>query len=298
MSKKSLFESFFQGRARQFLVQSLDLALAEDGDDLTSNALFSATDKMQAQLVAKEETLLAGLPLIELVISRLDTDPQDFSVQHLLQEGSQAQPGDRVCLLYGPAREILKAERVILNFICHLSGIANLTQRFLQELNGSRTRLLDTRKTLPGLRYPEKYAVQLAGGVNHRLNLQEMLMLKDNHIDRSGGITQAVEKLRQTYARDCPPIEVECRNLWEVQEACANRVDRIMLDNMGAQEIIQALQLVPKGLETEISGGVSLKNLSELARLGADYISVGCLTNSAPNADLSLKTSLECGEKS
>ncbi|MFW6388885.1 MAG: carboxylating nicotinate-nucleotide diphosphorylase [Desulfohalobiaceae bacterium] len=297
MSKQSLFDSFFQGQARQYLLQSLELALAEDGQDLTSRALFSPADRMQAVLLAKEETMLAGLPLIDLVLSRLNPEQSQFSIQYLLQEGSQAEPGDRVCLLQGPAREILKAERVILNFICHLSGIANLTQRFLQQLKGSRTRLLDTRKTLPGLRYPEKYAVRLAGGVNHRLNLEEMLMLKDNHIDRAGGITQAVTRLRQAYVQDCPPIEVECRNLAEVEEACASKVERIMLDNMDPELIIQALELVPEGLETEISGGVSLENLPSLARLGADYISVGCLTNSATNADLSLKTSLDFEER-
>ncbi|MFP4672652.1 MAG: carboxylating nicotinate-nucleotide diphosphorylase [Desulfohalobiaceae bacterium] len=296
MQHQTLFDSFFQGRARQFLLQGLDLALAEDGEDLTSSALFSPGDQMQALLLAKEQTLLAGLPVIDLVLSRLRPDPGNSTVQYLMQEGSWAEAGDRVCQLQGSARDILKAERVILNFICHLSGIANLTQKFLQQLQGSRTRLLDTRKTLPGLRYPEKYAVHLAGGVNHRLNLEEMLMLKDNHIDRAGGITQAVARLRQAYAAACPPIEVECRNLSEVQEACACKVDRIMLDNMGPQEINLALELIPEGLETEISGGVNLENLPMLARLGADYISVGCLTNSARNADLSLKTSLEPGE--
>ncbi len=298
MPNESLFAEFFQGRAWNYLLRSVDLALEEDGQDLTSQALFTSQDQMQAVLVAKENTLLAGLPLMEIILSRINPEPTAYAVQYLLQEGSRAEAGQEVCLVQGQSRDILKGERVILNFISHLSGIANLTSTFVQQLQGSKTRLLDTRKTLPGLRYPEKYAVRLAGGTNHRLHLAQMLMLKDNHLDRAGGITRAVQKLRHRYGQDCPPIEVECRNLSEVEEACACSVHRIMLDNMHTEAIIQALALIPAGIESEISGNINLERLSDLSGLGADYVSVGCLTNSAAAVDLSLRTNLKAGDAS
>jgi nicotinate-nucleotide pyrophosphorylase (carboxylating) len=283
-----MFEAFFCGRARELLLQGVDLALAEDGSDLTSLGLFAREDMLRARLVAKEETLVVGLPLIELIFSRLGRSGSEVRIDVDLPEGSLARTGQRVCLLSGPARPILQAERVLLNYICHLSGVANLTSRFVRELQGSRTSLLDTRKTHPGLRYPEKYAVLMGGGRNHRLNLSEMLMLKDNHIDRAGSISQAVAKLRAAYD-PCPPIVVECRDVPDVKEAVAARADRVLLDNMAPETIRAALDCIPEGIASEISGGVSLDNISELGALGADYVSVGRLTNSAPNADFSLQ---------
>ncbi len=284
----AMFDSFFQGPARDFLLQGIDLALAEDGMDLTSQGVFAPDDALQASLVAKEETLVVGLPLIELIFSRLGEPGKQVRVVAEASEGSLVQSGDRVCVLSGSARAILKAERVLLNYICHLSGVANLTGRFVRELEGSRTRLLDTRKTHPGLRYPEKYAVRMGGGQNHRLNLSEMLMLKDNHIDRAGSISKGVEHLRAAYD-PCPPIVVECRSETEVQEAVQAGVERVLLDNMTPRTIQRALRHLPQTVESEISGGVSLDNLAELGALGADFISVGRLTNSAPNADFSLQ---------
>ena len=185
---------------------------------------------------------------------------------------------------------MLKAERVILNFITHLSGIANLTARYVRELDGTGVRLLDTRKTTPGLRWPEKYAVQAGGGVNHRKNLAEMLMLKDNHIDAAGSITAAVAKLRARY-RPCPPVEVECRTLEHVREAVAAGAERIMMDNMEAPRLSQALALVPPDIEAEVSGGVRLETIRAIALTGPrrpDFISVGRLTHSAVAADFSM----------
>jgi nicotinate-nucleotide pyrophosphorylase (carboxylating) len=199
--------------------------------------------------------------------------------------------GNIVATINGQTRLVLKAERIILNFISHLSGIANLTASYVKELAGTSTRLLDTRKTLPGLRYPEKYAVLAGGGLNHRFSLEDMLMLKDNHIDAAGSITRAVQLVRKTYS-PCPPLEVECRNLDEVKEAALAGVNRIMLDNMDLPTLKKALLLIPKAIESEVSGGITRECIGELARLspsGPDFISVGRLTHSAPAADFSIK---------
>lgn len=285
-----LFRRFFTGRAREFLLRGIDLALQEDGEDLTSRGLFAAEDEMEADLVAKEDTIVAGLPLLEIITYRF-SGKMDVAVLEMVAEGGPAQKGECICRLRGSARTILKTERVMVNYIAHLSGIADLTHHFLSRIHGSGTRLLDTRKTLPGLRYPEKYAVRVGGGCNHRLDLAQMLMLKDNHIDRAGGIAPAVARLRDAYS-PCPPLVVECRTLGEVEEAVFCGVDRVLLDNMDPETISLALQMIPASVESEISGGVNLDSLQELARLGADYISSGALTDSAPFKDLSLRCEL------
>jgi nicotinate-nucleotide pyrophosphorylase (carboxylating) len=288
MNENRQFDTFFQGPALDFLLQGIDMALEEDGPDLTSDALFALDEILQATIVAKAQGIIAGLPLISLVLEGAGPSGHEAETKLLVAEGSHVVAGQEVCHLQGPARLLLRAERVILNYLTHLSGIATLTKNFVQALGESRTQLLDTRKTLPGMRYPEKYAVRVGGGRNHRLNLGDMLMLKDNHIDQAGSITAAVQKLRATY-RPCPPIEVECRTQRHVQEAVDAQADRIMLDNMDAEEIIECLKRIPQDIESEISGGVTLENISVLGTLGADYISVGCLTNSAPVLDLSMK---------
>jgi nicotinate-nucleotide pyrophosphorylase (carboxylating) len=179
-----------------------------------------------------------------------------------------------------------------LNFLSHLSGIAHLTRRYVTELEGTGAALLDTRKTLPGLRWPDKYAVLVGGGRNHRRNLSEMLMLKDNHIDAAGSIREAVAMLRAAYGADCPPIEVECRNLAELREALDSGVKRVMLDNMDIPALSAALPLIPPQVEAEISGGVTLENIRVLALASPrrpDFISVGRITHSAPAADFSMR---------
>ena len=281
------FDAFFTGAARDFLVRCVDLALAEDGRDLTSAAVFGPADRASAELVAKQQVVAAGLPLAALVLDRVSPGAGD-GVVLLARDGDLLSPGTVAARLDCPTLPLLKAERVFLNLICRLSGIATLTARYAAELAGTHTRLLDTRKTTPGLRHAEKYAVLCGGGENHRLDLEEMLMLKDNHIDRAGGITPAVDALRRAYA-PCPPIEVECRTLAEVDEAMAAAVDRIMLDNMDQATLRRALARIPGHIPTEISGGVSLENLRDLAGLGPTFISVGRLTHSAPAADFSLR---------
>lgn len=283
-----IFDKYFTKQALNFVDASIKIALDEDGEELTSQAVFSVNHPMLACIRAKEATLVVGLPLIERILRHYG---KGGSVDLLVAEGASVPAGTEVALLRGPAVTLLKIERVVLNFICHLSGIANMTRRYVQQLEGTGVTLLDTRKTLPALRWPEKYAVCVGGGANHRRNLEEMLMLKDNHIDAAGSITAAVNCLRTRYGAACPPIEVECRNEKDVLQAVACKVTRIMMDNMTIPQLSHALELVPLTIETEISGGVTLDNIRQLAQVGprkADYISVGRLTHSAPAADFSM----------
>lgn len=282
------FFSFFQGDALTFLHEAIDLALREDGPDLTSEGVFPAHHRLSAKIIAKEDTLVAGLPIVPLVMEQCGIG--EWSWQAFADDGDLVADRTVVATIEAQAARLLKAERIILNFITHMSGIANLTRTYVQALEGTGTRLLDTRKTLPGLRYPEKYAVLVGGGLNHRKNLVEMLMLKDNHVDLAGGITPAVTKLRTAYS-PCPPIEVECRTLAEVQEAVTCNVSRIMLDNMTIDQMREALEHIPSSIETEVSGGVTLQTIRSLATAstkGPDFISVGRLTHSAPIADFSM----------
>ncbi|MHC1701657.1 MAG: carboxylating nicotinate-nucleotide diphosphorylase [Humidesulfovibrio sp.] len=284
----TLFETFFKAEARLFLLAGIRIALSEDGKDLTSLGIFEDSDLAVAHIVAKEDCVVAGLPLIALILEFAGCE-----FQHMLNvdEGERVSAGTMLAAIQGPAAHLLRTERVILNYLGHLSGIASLTARYVAALQGSRTTLLDTRKTLPGLRYPEKYAVLVGGARNHRLNLSEMLMVKDNHIDRAGGIAPAVAKLRQAYPDDCPPIEVECRTLAEVDEAVGAKVARIMLDNMDLALLGEALARIPQGIETEASGNVDLSNIAAIGAVGPDFVSVGRITHSAPAADLSMRIS-------
>ncbi|MGE4299347.1 MAG: carboxylating nicotinate-nucleotide diphosphorylase [Desulfovibrionaceae bacterium] len=298
------FDDFFQLKARKYLIGAISLALEEDGHDLTSLGIFNLEETLHARIIAKEDTLVAGLPVIPLVLERC-APKGSFSYEILAEEGSRVTPDPGhppdyppsyppnypvVATMSGPAAALLKAERVILNFVTHLSGIANLTSRYVAAMGDTRTRLLDTRKTLPCLRYPEKYAVLVGGGCNHRLNLEEMLMPKDNHVDRAGGITPTVTALRKAYT-PCPPIEVECRTLADVDEAVACGVNRIMLDNMDLDTMRQALARIPESIESEVSGGVTLETIAAIAAIGPDFISVGRITHSAPAADFSMRVS-------
>ncbi|WP_165175800.1 carboxylating nicotinate-nucleotide diphosphorylase [Desulfovibrio sp. ZJ369] len=279
--------AFFSPEGKRLLQQSIDLALAEDGPELTAQGLFAPKTQMRATIRAKEDTLVVGLPIIGAVLRSLHVP---FRWQALCAEASHVPPMTEVARITAPAVAMLKAERVILNFITHLSGIANLTARYVRELDGTGVRLLDTRKTTPGLRWPEKYAVQAGGGANHRKNLAEMLMLKDNHIDAAGSISVAVARLRACY-RPCPPVEVECRTLEHVREALAAGAERIMMDNMEGELLSRALSLVPRHIEAEVSGGVRLETIRRIALTGPrrpDFISVGRLTHSAVAADFSM----------
>ncbi|MDR2055916.1 MAG: carboxylating nicotinate-nucleotide diphosphorylase [Desulfovibrio sp.] len=277
---------FFSSGGQTLLARSIDLALDEDGPDLTAQAVFSPEVRLDARIRAKQAGMVVGLPIIGAVFKRLGAE---FVWRPLAREGATVPAMTDVAAIVAPAAELLRAERVILNYISRLSGIANLTAKYVHALRGTGVRLLDTRKTTPGLRLPEKYAVQVGGGVNHRKNLAEMFMLKDNHIDAAGSIARAVALLRARYA-PCPPIEVECRTLDHVREAVEAGVSRIMMDNMTPDLLEQALALVPRHIETEVSGGVTLENIRRLALIKPqpDFVSVGKLTHSAVAADFSM----------
>lgn len=279
------WSTFFSDEGRRYLRRSIELALDEDGPDLTAQGLFAADAPMHAVIRAKEDTHVVGLPVIHEVFEVMGADPH---VEMLVEEASTVPAMTEVVRMDGPAIVLLKAERVILNFITHLSGIANLTARYVHELEGTGVRLLDTRKTTPCLRWPEKYAVQAGGGCNHRKNLVEMLMLKDNHIDAAGGVARAIEMAR-AHASFTATVEIECENLDMVREAVEAGADIIMLDNMTHDDMAAAIELIAGRAKTECSGNVDASNIRALADLGVDFISSGALTHSAPILDLSLK---------
>lgn len=266
------------------LLQLIQTALQEDmpTGDLTTESLALNPRNGRAYLKAKQDLVLSGTGPFEQTMQILDPS---VKVKWLFEEGHKVLKGQNICTLDGDLIQILKAERVALNFLGHLSGIASLTNKFVQQVEGTQTRILDTRKTTPGLRELEKRAVVHGGGVNHRLNLSTAILIKDNHISVMGGLQQAVERVLSNTKM---PIEVECRTLDEVKEAVKLKVHRLLLDNMDNETLKSALSLVPDIIETEASGNMNLERVRSVAQLGVDYISVGALTHSAPVADVSL----------
>jgi nicotinate-nucleotide pyrophosphorylase (carboxylating) len=266
-------------------------ALAEDIGDGDHSALASipADAHNRAHLLVKAEGVLAGVALAQLIFQEVDASLQ---MQVLLEDGARVRHGDLAFTVEGPARSILTAERLVLNCMQRMSGIATYTAHLSSLLAGTKARLLDTRKTTPNFRLCEKWAVLIGGGVNHRYGLFDMIILKDNHVDYAGGIAQAVqathEYLRATGRK--LPIEVETRTLAEVQQALeAGGIDRIMLDNMSVSQLREAVALVNGRLPLEASGGINEQTIGEIAETGVDFISVGALTHSAGSLDLSLK---------
>lgn len=290
-----MFDSYFTSQRRLYLNRLIDLALEEDGRDLTSEALFSHDTQLDASIIAKQKTLVAGLPLIDCVLERMG-HLHNCQTTLLHRDGDTVEQGTIVARMTGPAAVLLKAERVIMNFICRLSGVANATNGFVKAVEDTGVKVLDTRKTMPGHRYLDKYAVLVGGGHNHRVNLEEMLMLKDNHIDQAGSITAAVTTLRRVY-HPCPPLEVECRTMTDVHEAIALVPERIMLDNMTREAAVEALAAIPDTIETEISGNVSLATIRGLAELRPNFISTGAITHSAVAADFSMRLTATVTEK-
>ena len=269
----------------------IERALAEDvGDgDHTSLSTIPAGAMGAAHLLVKATGVLAGLELAEAVCARVD--PR-LTLRPLMQDGARIVPNDIAFTLSGPSRSILLAERVLLNFMQRMSGIATLTRAFVDALEGTRCKVLDTRKTTPGLRQIEKWAVRIGGGVNHRMGLHDMMMIKDNHADFAGGIAKAIERAI-AYQKErglSLPIEVETRNLDEVRQVLATGgVQRIMLDNFNTNDLRKAVRSIDRGMETEASGGITLATARSYADCGVDFISVGALTHSAGCLDLSLK---------
>lgn len=271
---------------RTFIKNALDEDIKE-GDHSTL-ATIPKELQQKAKLLVKENCILAGVELAEIIFKYFD---KNLKVDILIKDGETAKAGDIAFYVEGSARSILSTERLVLNCMQRMSGIATMTHVWDSRLVGTKTKLLDTRKTTPNFRICEKWAVAIGGGTNHRYGLYDMIMLKDNHIDYNGSITNAVKMAKDYVSKLKKPlkIEVETRNLEEVEEAIKSGADRIMLDNMDVPTMKKAVQMIKGKAESEASGGITRDILKEVAATGVDYISAGALTHSAANIDLSLK---------
>lgn len=262
-------------------------ALKEDitSEDVTTNAIFfNGRKDGRAELICKQDGILAGIQVFERVFELLG----EAHFETTYKDGDRVKNGDEIGVLTGDMRAILSGERTALNYLQRMSGIATFTRELVDVLEGSNTKLLDTRKTTPNMRIFEKYAVKVGGGSNHRYNLSDGILLKDNHIGAAGGIERAV-KLAREYAPFIRKIEVEVETLEMVQEALDAGADIIMLDNMDDETMKQAIWLIGKKAETECSGNITKERLKEVRDIGVDYVSCGALTHSAPILDFSLK---------
>ena len=262
-------------------------ALEEDitSEDITTNAVMREKQMGEVQLLCKQDGVLAGLWVFERVFQLLDPETE---AQFYVKDGDKVKAGQLAGVVRGDIRVLLSGERTALNFLQRMSGIATYTHQIAELLKGSRTRLLDTRKTTPNMRIFEKYAVKTGGGYNHRYNLSDGILLKDNHIAAAGSVKKAVEMARE-YAPFVRKIEVETENLDMVREALEAGADIIMLDNMTPEMMKEAVALIQGRAQTECSGNVTRENIDKVLSLGVDYISCGALTHSAPILDLSLK---------
>ncbi len=262
------------------------VALEEDlgRGDVTTLATIPPDRTAQGKITAKADLIIAGLPLVGQIFKVVDPAA---GVRVLVAEGGAVKNGEVAVELWGNAVALLSAERTILNFLQHLSGVATLTRRFVAAVAGTACKIIDTRKTLPGFRLLDKYAVTQGGGTNHRLGLDDGVLIKDNHIAVCGGVGAAVRQAR-SRASALLRIEVECTTLAEVQEALDARADIILLDNMATSQISEAVRLVSGRALLEASGNMSLERVREVAETGVDFISVGALTHSAPAVDLSM----------
>lgn len=278
------------------ILKIVDNALTEDiGDgDHTSLATVPKEAKGKAKLLVKDTGVLAGVELAELIFHRVDPS---LVLEILIEDGAHVHPGQIVMHVSGSSRSILSAERLVLNFMQRMSGIATKTHQLAQLIEDYPTKLLDTRKTTPGIRLMEKWAVKIGGGHNHRFALYDMVMIKDNHVDYAGGIRQAIERTQDYLKKNKKnlKIEIETRNLNEVKQVLeVGQVDRIMLDNFTPDQIREALKLIDQSLyETEASGGITEESIVEYAKTGVDFISSGALTHSYESLDLSLKAEFD-----
>lgn len=268
----------------------IDLALAEDrgAGDWTTRWIVSARARAVATIVAKEAGVISGLALASAVFLRLDPRVE---FEAAVSDGDRVEPGQLVATISGPARAVLTGERTALNFLQRLSGIATLTRKFVDAVAGTRTRILDTRKTTPAWRALEKAAVRAGGGENHRFGLFDMILIKENHTAAAGGVAEAIRRVQDANTKGLR-VEVEIHDLSELRAALDARVDRVLLDNMDLEQIREAVKLVRKraaGIEIEASGNMTLDRVHAVADAGVDFISVGALTHSATALDLSLR---------
>ena len=262
-------------------------ALEEDisSEDVTTNAVMREALRGEVDLICKQDGVIAGLPVFERTFKLLDNNTQ---VVFFCKDGDTVTKGQLLAKVYGDIRVLLSGERVALNYLQRMSGIATYTRNMVKLFEGTNTKLLDTRKTTPNMRIFEKYAVCVGGGHNHRYNLSDGVLLKDNHIGAAGSVTKAVQMAKE-YAPFVRKIEVEVETLDMVKEAVAVGADIIMLDNMTVDQMREAIQIIDGRAETECSGNVTKENVAQLTALGVNYISSGALTHSAPILDISLK---------
>lgn len=269
----------------------IDLAFSEDiGDgDHTTLCCIPDDEMGKSQLIIKENGILAGIRVAQQVFNRFDPT---MKVEVLIEDGTPVKPGDVAMIVSGKVRSLLQTERLMLNIMQRMSGIATMTSRYVKKLEGTNTRILDTRKTTPGMRMMEKEAVKIGGGVNHRIGLFDMILLKDNHIDFAGGIDAALDKCHQ-YLKDKGldlKIEIEVRSFDELQQVLNHGgVDRIMLDNFNTEDTKKAVAMINHRYETESSGGITYDTIRDYAECGVDFISVGALTHSVKGLDMSFK---------
>ena len=263
------------------------LALEEDinSEDVTTNSVMPEYKKGDVQLICKEDGIIAGLGVFERVFTLLDPNTK---VIFDVKDGDEVKNGQHLATVEGDIRVLLSGERTALNYLQRMSGIATYTREIADLLKGTKTKLLDTRKTTPNMRIFEKYSVKVGGGYNHRYNLSDGILLKDNHIGAAGGVKEAV-KMAKEYAPFVRKIEIEVENLDMLKEALEAGADIIMLDNMSVEDMKKAVELCRGKAETECSGNVTRENVARLVDIGVDYISSGALTHSSPILDLSLK---------
>ena len=265
----------------------IEAALKEDmpDGDVTSESLVPPESVSKAILLVKEDGILAGIDVAARVFWKIDPH---VVFDKNVEDGSSIRAGDTLARIEGPSISLLKGERTALNFLQRMSGIATLTQKFVKSLEGSQTQILDTRKTTPSLRSLEKYAVKMGGGTNHRLNLSDMVLIKDNHLKIVGNISEAVKRARDSVGPDLK-IEIETTTLEEVKEAVRSGADMIMLDNMSPKRMREVVEWVDGKVPLEASGNVKLSTIKEIASSGVDFISVGGLTHSYQSLDISME---------
>ncbi len=268
------------------VIKIIKNALKEDigGGDITTNLIVRKNKNGIADIIVKEDGIVAGLRIAREVFKYLDND---ILFKNFIREGEQVSRGQEIAQVKGKLRALLTGERTALNFLQRMSGIATMTSKFVKQLEGTKTKILDTRKTVPCLRILDKYSVRIGGGTNHRFGLYDMVLIKDNHIKAAGSITNAVKLIKKKLKKKIK-IEVETTNLNEVEEALFNKVDIIMLDNMSIDLLKEAVKLINGKVKTEASGNISLENVREIASTGIDFISVGAITHSVKALDFSM----------
>ena len=275
---------------KELIERLIDLAFAEDiGDgDHTTLSSIPADAMGKSKLLIKEEGILAGIEVAKEVFRRFDPE---MKVEVFIEDGAHVKPGDVAMVVEGKIQSLLQTERLMLNIMQRMSGIATMTNKYVKALEGTKTRVLDTRKTTPGIRMLEKMAVKIGGGCNHRIGLFDMILLKDNHVDFAGGIHNAVTRAKEyckEHGKDLK-IELEVRNFDELNQALAEGVDRIMFDNFSPEDTRKAVEIVAGRCETESSGGITFETMLPYAQAGVDYISFGALTHSVKGLDMSFK---------